>query len=290
MDIILDVLIDTAKMIPLIVLTYILLDIYERNSNINEKINMLLSKNWGPIFGALIGCIPQCGFSFMAATLFVHKMITPGTLVAVFIATSDEALPLLIANPSEYKALLFLIVCKLIIATIGGYLLDLGIALFTKKKADSVNRAIDDDEEVEIEINDPTCVCGNSMLYNVVVRSLKVLGFILFVNATLSGIIYFIGEDTLISFLNSTILIQPILAALVGFIPNCAASIILCELYLLNGISFGALISGLCTGAGIGMVVLFKDLKDKKQLALIISYLFILSVVVGEIIYFIDLI
>lgn len=290
MDIILDVLIDTAKMIPLIVLTYILLDIYERNTNINEKINLLLSKNWGPIFGALIGCIPQCGFSFMAATLFVHKMITPGTLVAVFIATSDEALPLLIANPSEYKALLFLIVCKLIIATIGGYLLDLGITLFTKKKADSVNSAIDEDEEVEIEINDPTCVCGNSMLYNVVVRSLKVLGFILFVNATLSGIIYFIGEDTLISFLNSTILIQPILAALVGFIPNCAASIILCELYLLNGISFGALISGLCTGAGIGMVVLFKDLKDKKQLALIISYLFILSVVVGEIIYFIDLI
>ena len=113
-------------MVPLIVITYFILDIYERNTNVNTKLNLILSAKTGPIFGALIGCVPQCGFAFLGATLFVHDIITPGTMIAVFIATSDEALPMLIANPSEYKSLLLLVIVKIIFAIFAGYLFDFG--------------------------------------------------------------------------------------------------------------------------------------------------------------------
>ncbi|MBR3840535.1 MAG: arsenic efflux protein [Erysipelotrichales bacterium] len=271
---------DTIKMIPLIVLTYIILDIYERNSDINTKINLILNSKTGPIFGALIGCIPQCGFAFLAATLFTNNLVSAGTMVAVFIATSDEALPMLLANPSEYKSLLLLIVTKIIFAIIAGYTLDFILSL-TKKKQEVEEIEEDDDEELELTISDPTCNCGNSMLENVVRRSLRVLIFVFVITALFSFVIEGIGEDTISTFLESTYVIQPFITAAFGFIPNCAVSIIMTELFLVHGLSFGALIAGLSVNAGIGSLVLIKEHKDKKETYFILGFMYTASVIVG---------
>lgn len=279
------VLMDTLKMVPLIVLTYIILDIYERNTDINNKLNLILSSKTGPLFGALIGCIPQCGFAFLAATLFINNLATPGTMVAVFIATSDEALPMLIANPNAYQSLIYLVITKIIFAIIAGYLLDFLFKIFFKKhnapELEYSEESEEDDEELEISINDPTCNCGSTMLENVVKRSLRIIAFVFVISLIFSFLIETIGEATISNFLASTKLIQPFITAIFGFIPNCAVSIILTELFLINGLSFGALISGLSVNAGIGSYVLFKDHKNKKETYFIITYMYLISVLVG---------
>lgn len=289
MEIILDIILDTLKMVPLIVLTYIILDIYERNSDINTKINLILNSKTGPIFGALIGCIPQCGFAFLAATLFTNNLVSAGTMVAVFIATSDEALPMLIANPQEYKSLLMLVVTKILFAIIAGYLLDFLLRIFMGKKAPELeydDESEEDDEELELTISDPTCNCGNSTLQNVVTRSARVIIFILIINTIFSFLIEGIGEETIIGFLKSTYSIQPFITAIFGFIPNCAVSIIMTELYLIDGLTFGALIAGLSVNAGIGSIVLIKEHKNKKETYFILGFMYIASVIVGELLTF----
>lgn len=274
-------LLDTLKMLPLVALTYAILDIYERNSNINNKLNAILNSKTGPLLGALIGCIPQCGFSFLAATLFIHRMISPGTLLAVFIATSDEALPIFLANPQEYKMLIFLIVCKVIMAIIGGYLLDFIISIYHSLKNKKSDNQEETDEDMELELQDPTCTCGNSIWYNIATKTLRVMIFVFILNVALDGVIHIVGEETMSQFLLSTYSVQPLLAALVGFIPNCSASIVLTELYILGGLSFGALISGLSVGAGIGLAVLFKEEKNRKVLIAFFTYLYLFSVICG---------
>lgn len=289
MEIILDIILDTLKMVPLIVLTYIILDIYERNSDINTKINLILNSKTGPIFGALIGCIPQCGFAFLAATLFTNNLVSAGTMVAVFIATSDEALPMLIANPQEYKSLLMLVVTKILFAIIAGYMLDFLLRIFMGKKAPELeydDESEEDDEELELTISDPTCNCGNSTLQNVVTRSARVIIFILIINTIFSFLIEGIGEETIIGFLKSTYSIQPFITAIFGFIPNCAVSIIMTELYLIDGLTFGALIAGLSVNAGIGSIVLIKEHKNKKETYFILGFMYIASVIVGELLTF----
>lgn len=280
-----DSLLDTLKMLPLVALTYVILDMYERNSSINNKLNAILNSKTGPLFGALIGCIPQCGFSFLAATLFTHAMISPGTLLAVFIATSDEALPIFLANPQEYRMLIAMILCKIIMAILGGYLLDFIIYLIhsarNKNQLENNQNSEEEDEDVELELQDPTCTCANSPWYNVFTKTLRIALFVFVLNLTLGGVIAVIGEDTLSSFLSSTYYFQPLLSALVGFIPNCAASIVLTELYMLGGLSFGALLSGLSVGAGIGMTVLFKDKENRSYHFALLLYLYLFSVACG---------
>lgn len=283
-DVLLDVLLDSLKMLPLIILTYVILDIYERNTDINAKINLILNSKTGPLFGALIGCVPQCGFAFMAATLFVHDLASAGTMVAVFIATSDEALPMLIANPGEYKNLLLFVIVKVVFAIIAGYLLDGIIALYRKMKYGKVTLEEDyeeDEEEEELTIADPTCVCGNTMLENVAYRTGRVMAFVVAINLIFSTLIYFIGEDSIVNFLQSTYTYQSFVTALVGFIPNCAVSIVLTELFLINGVSFGALIAGLSVNAGIGTMVLLKDGRSKLEKFGILGYMYVISVIAG---------
>lgn len=277
---------DTLKMMPLVAVTYAVLDVYERSSSLNDKLNAVLNAKTGPLLGALLGCIPQCGFSFLVATIFTYGMVTPGTLVAVFIATSDEALPLFLANPNEYKMLLALIACKIVLAIVGGYLLDFIMnAIQSKKTMDVIEE--EDDEDRELELSDPTCTCGNSIWYNIFTKSLRVMAYVLVINIVLGGFIHVYGEEALASMLLSTYNFQPLLAGLVGLIPNCAASIVLTELYLLDGLSFGALISGLSVGAGFGIAVLLKNKENRKSNLLLLGYLYVFSVICGYILQYV---
>ena len=269
-DVIIDALVDTVKLLPLLYLSYLLIDFIDKRSSA-YRLNYLFIKNLGPLFGALLGLVPQCGFSVIAASLFAQQGISAGTLVACFMATSDEALPMLLAYPSEYKSLGLLLILKLVIAILSGYLLD--FVLYKK--------TLNEEDDFEIELSDPGCSCGSISFMNALHRTLKTTMFILGINLVIGFVLFGIGEDALSSLLNVHPMLQPFAAALIGFIPNCAASILLVQLYVLGGLSFGSMVAGLCTGAGIGMAVLWKQNKNKRENSLLLLYMFLFSAAAG---------
>ena len=269
-DVIIDALVDTVKLLPLLYLSYLLIDFIDKRSSA-YRLNYLFIKNLGPLFGALLGLVPQCGFSVIAASLFAQQGISAGTLVACFMATSDEALPMLLAYPSEYKSLGLLLILKLVIAILSGYLLD--FVLYKK--------TLNEEDDFEIELSDPGCSCGSNSFMNALNRTLKTTMFILGINLVIGFVLFGIGEDALSSLLNVHPMLQPFAAALIGFIPNCAASILLVQLYVLGGLSFGSMVAGLCTGAGIGMAVVWKQNKNKRENSLLLLYMFLFSSAAG---------
>lgn len=270
LDVIIDALMDTGKLLPLLYCSYLLIDFIDKRSS-TTRLNYLFIKNLGPLFAALLGLVPQCGFSVIAASLFAQQGISAGTLVACFIATSDEALPMLLAYPHEYKSLGLLLVIKVILAVIAGYLLD--FVLYKKE--------LNEEDDFEIEISDPGCSCGTNSFMNALNRTLKTAMFILVINLVLGFVLFGVGDDALSSLLNVHPMLQPFMAALIGFIPNCAASILLVQLYVLGGLSFGSMVAGLCTGAGIGMAVLWKQNKNRKENTFLVIYMFIFSSLAG---------
>lgn len=269
LDVLFDALIDTAKLVPLLFISYFLIDYIDKKRS-GFDLNYLFIKNLGPVFGALLGIFPQCGFSVIAASLFAQGGISAGTLVACFISTSDEALPMLLANPKEYKTLGLFIVVKVVIAVIAGYLLDL-----------IYHKNINEEDDFEIEISDAGCLCGSNSLQTAIYRTLQTAAFILLVNVVLGFVIYVVGEAGLSTLLNVHPALQILVAGLIGFIPNCAASVVLVQLYFMNTISFGAMIAGLCTGAGIGMAVLIKSNKNRKETFALMAYLYAVAVIAG---------
>lgn len=268
MDVLLDACLDTLKILPFLYLSYLALDFIEKKSS-TYQLNFLFLKHLGPLFGALLGCIPQCGFSVIAASLFAQRGISAGTLVACFISTSDEALPLFLSNPAEYKMLGIFLVSKVVIAIVAGYLLDLVL-----------HKEINEDDDFEIEV-DGICGCNQNSFVNALNKTATTLFYIFIINVGLGYMIYFIGEETLASMLAVHPYLQPILASVIGFVPNCAISILLVQLYMMNTLTFGSMIAGLCTGAGVGMAVLFKNNKNMKENLLLILYIGLIAISSG---------
>lgn len=267
-DVVLDAILDTSKILPFLYLSYLVLDFIEKHSS-SYKLNFLFLKNLGPLFGALLGCIPQCGFSVIAASLFAQKGITMGTLVACFISTSDEALPMFLSNPSQYKQLGLFLILKVIIAVFAGYGLDL-----------LIHKEVNEDDDFEIEV-DGICNCANNIWLSALMKTAKTIFFILVINLVLGVVIYFVKEENLSNLLAMHHTFQPFVAALLGFVPNCAISILFVQLYMHSALSFGAMIAGLCTGAGVGMAVLFKNNKNTKENWTIVGYMFVIAVLCG---------
>lgn len=260
--------IDTIKIVPFLYLSYLLLDFIEKRSSAYQ-LNYLFLKNLGPVFGALLGCIPQCGFGIIAASLYAQNGITAGTLVACFISTSDEALPMFLSNPSEYKHLGLLILSKVIIAIVAGYILDF-----------ILRKDINEEDDFEIEV-DGVCGCSNNSFINALYKTFTTITFIFFINLGLGLLIHFVGEDTLARTLSVHPFIQPVIATALGFIPNCAISIILVQLYMVGGLTFGSMIAGLCSGAGLGIAVLFRNNKNKKENWMIVGYIALVAISSG---------
>ncbi len=262
---------DTIKILPFLYLSYLVLDIIEKRSS-TYQLNFLFLKNLGPVFGALLGCIPQCGFSIIAASLFAQNGITAGTLVACFISTSDEALPMFLSNPSEYKNLGYLILCKVLIAIVAGYILDF-----------IIRKDINEEDDFEIEV-DGICDCSTNSFINALYKALRTILYVFIINLSLGLIIHFVGEDVLASTLNVNTFIQPFISTILGFIPNCAISVLLVQLYMVGGLTFGSMIAGLCSGAGMGVAILFKNNKNMKENWFILAYIAIIAICSGIII------
>ena len=269
LHVLLHALLETAKSIPFLFIAYLLMEFLEHKAS--EKMEGSLKKlnKAGPAIGTALGCVPQCGFSASASNLYTTGLITEGTLIAVFLATSDEAIPLLISNPDSHGAIWKLILCKLAIGVVAGFTID-GIYKLLKIKKTPVDLCEDCgcDEEKNIWI--PT-----------IKHTVKIVIFILIVNIALGFAMELLGHDRLNAILLSGSLAQPFVTALIGLIPNCAVSVALTELYVGGSLSFGSAVAGLCSGAGLGLTVLFKANKNWKENLRVVGILYLISAIFG---------
>ena len=305
LDVILEAFLDTLKIVPALLLVYLLISYLTHKKEEPYKFLTKRSKWFGPLFGSLLGSVPQCGFSTVMADLFSKRAITLGTLFAVFLATSDEALPILISNPTFYKELLIILAVKFLVGILFGYLIDFVISIIEKNKAKkrfekhencTCSHHLNHLEKVEVEhVHGHSCscehenkththsgdCCSDNIFIDAIIHTLKIAGFILLVNLLFGITIYFVGMERFISFVSINPYLQPLVTCLVGLIPNCAASVFLVELLMEGGITLSSCIGGLCVGSGVGLLVLFKNNKNIKQNLLIVGLLYVISVAVG---------
>ena len=264
LDCILDGLIDTLKVLPYLFVTFSLLEWLEHKlSKKNQKI-LQKNKKYGPLIGSILGALPQCGFSTMAASLFSSKIITMGTLISVFLATSDEMLPIMISEKIQILEILK------IIGLIVGILIDL---LFqTKQPREDIHHLCEKDH----------CDCDHDGIFlSSIKHTIKIVLFILIANVGINLIIHWVGEETLKNLLLNNNIITYFIASLIGLIPNCASSVIMTELYISSFISLGTLLSGLLTGSGLGILILLKSNDNPKENIKIISIIYIVGAIVG---------
>ena len=293
LDILYDSFLDTVKILPFLFLVYFLIEVLEYKNVLRFEKSRLLKGGASPVMGSLFGSVPQCGFSVVSAELFAEQKISIGALIAVFIATSDEALPIMLSNYASIPALVCLIAVKIVFAIIVGYItMFLYKKLFARKTTPDSAAAVDLDHDEHSHIK----ACCNHDLEDdkfdwkhPLIHCLKITLYIFLINFVFGLIIMFIGEDRLISFLNSSSIFQPLFAVIVGLIPNCASSVVLTELYLLGGLSFGSVVAGLSVNAGIGLIVLLKENKNKKENLFIVLSLIISSLVIGYALHYIPI-
>ena len=275
-SVLLDSLLDTLKVLPFLVLIYILIEVLEHRTTLVQNKKILQGK-LAPLIGSATGIIPQCGFSVMAAKLYDSGLIRTGTIVAVFLATSDEALIIMISNFNSAAWVMPLILIKLIVAVGAGYLVNF---LYSAEKL----------TETGIVAQVPAQFCcdehdGKADIYTYFVspllHSLKIAFYIFIVNFVFGAIFFEVGEDAFSSAMMGGKFIEPLITALIGLIPNCASSAILTETFIKGGICFGSLVGGLCSNAGLGLIILFKNRKKLKRNIVLVVGLYVVAVSVG---------
>ena len=269
-----DVLIDGARMIPFLLFAFLLIELVEKYTGEKRDLILMMGNKAGPIIGALFGCIPQCGFSVVAANLYAERLVSVGTLLAVFMSTSDEAIIVMFGYPKSGGKILTILGLKVVIAIVVGYLVD----LFCKRKRFSVKQ-----ESVWEERGCSCCGGHDGILKAVVSHSLKTLLYIMLFSMVLNVVIEGIGIERIQEILMNDSPFQIILSASVGLIPNCASSILITELYMKGVLALPAVMAGLLASGGMGLIVLWKNNRDKKENLKITAMLYIGSIVIGVI-------
>ena len=274
LDVIIDTLIDSIKILPFLFISYLIIEFIEHKSS--KKIEKVLSTSgkYSKVAGSLLGIIPQCGFSAVAANLFSSRVITMGTLVAVFLATSDEAIPIILTYPQKSKDLILILIIKFVIAVVFGTLVDL---IFKKAHTHITS------EEVHEHAHDmcKNCDCEHGILKSSLYHTLNIFIFLVLISLGINIIIELIGINTFEKFILSGSILQPFITSIIGLIPNCASSVLLSKLFASGSISLGAVISGLSTGAGVGSIILFKSNKNIKENLQILGILYVVGVICG---------
>ena len=261
---------DVIKSAPILLIVYAVLFWLEHKMRAAPTL-MEKAQKVGPVIGGLAGSIPQCGFSAAASALFAEGFLHPATLVAVFLATSDEAVPLMLSDGATRDTLLLLAV-KLILAIAGGYLLQWTVFLKGLKQTAPV--------KVDISHHGDHC-CGPSVASAIVWRTVHTCLFLLGIMIVINLAVELAGEDTIASFLLGGSLLQPVLCACIGLIPSCAISVLLSELYLSGTIGFGGLIAGLSTGAGFGYMILLREKSSRRRALPVILATWVLAAAGG---------
>lgn len=270
-DIIIDTLIDTLKLVPFLFIAFLLIELFEHKFSKRSIKVVESSGKYGPILGSFLGIIPQCGFSVMATNLYVTRLITLGTLISIYLSTSDEMLPILISEKAEFSLIIKILFIKLFIGMLVGFIID---KIFKVKK-EKKNYDICEEEH---------CHCKESIIISSLKHTLNIVVFILLINFILNICFNYLGQDYLSKILLKDSFFGPFISSLIGLIPNCGASVMLTELYINNAINFGSLISGLLTGSGIAIMILFKTNKHFLENIKVIGILYIVGVLSGIII------
>lgn len=278
-EVILDTIVDSLKLIPFLLVAFLIIELLEHKLNNKTKNILTKSKKIGPIIGSLLGVIPQCGFSVMATNLYITRIITLGTLISIYLSTSDEMLIIMISEKVEISLILKILLIKIFFGIVYGLIID---KIINKKKKDKeTNYELCDEEH---------CDCNHSILLSAIKHTLHITLFIFIITLIINTIFTLLGDNYLSKILLNNSILSPFITSLIGLIPNCAASVILTELYLNSTISLGALIGGLLTSSGSSLLVLIKNNKNQKENLSIILLLYALGILSGIIIELISLI
>ena len=278
LDVVLDTLVDGVKLLPFLFLTYLAMEYIEHKTTAKTKNTIKKSGKLGPLVGGILGAFPQCGFSTAGSNLYAGRVITLGTLISIYLSTSDEMLPVFLSEKVPMTTILSMIAVKAVIGMVAGFIIDFVIRIrkssqeqdFTSK----IGHMCDHDH----------CHCDKSIVKSALNHTLTIFAFILVISFLLNTAVFFVGEDSIAGIILDRPVLGSILSGIVGLIPNCAASVVITQLYVEGVISIGATMSGLLVGAGAGLIVLFKENRDIKENIKIVALLYAIGVACGIII------
>ena len=267
---------DSIKILPFLFVTYLIMEYLEEKMTAKTVAVLQKTEKSGPIWGALLGMLPQCGFSASASNLYAGRMITVGTLLAVYLSTSDEMLPMMISASIEPSFIVKVVLLKAGIGMAAGILVDfIWQKLLKHKKGEP---------DIHHFCEHEHCECGHGILRPAIKHTLKIWFFIFVVTIILNFVIESVGTESLSDFVLNKPIIGEFLAGIIGLIPNCAASVVITQLFLDGLIPFGTMMAGLLVGAGVGVLILLRVNEEKKDTFKIIGVLYVIGVVSGFII------
>ena len=267
-----ETVLDSIKLLPFLFVTYLIMEYIEHKTSDKVKETIKKSGKYGPILGGVVGIFPQCGFSVSATNLYAARVITLGTLISVYLTTSDEMLPILLTEAVPITIILEILGIKLAIGIVAGLIIDFIMRKLKKQEQQ---------ENIEELCEHEHCHCEEGIIKSAIKHSINILIFIFIITLIINIIITLVGEETIANIISHNIILGPVIAGIIGLIPNCASSVILTELFIEQVISMPILISGLCVNAGVGLLVLFKTNKNIKENIKIISLLYFIGVISG---------
>ncbi len=270
-EVVYETIVDSLKLLPFLFLAFLLLEYFEHKLNKNNKNIIRKAGKIGPLIGSILGVFPQCGFSVAATNLYATRIISLGTLISIYLATSDEMLPILISAKAELSLIFTIIIIKLIVGVIAGFIID----FFIRKEPQ---------ENFDL-CHDHHCDCNHGIIKSTIKHTLDIFVFILIISFILNIGFLYLGEETIKKLLLQKSIFGPFIASIIGLIPNCGSSVLITQLYLNHTISFASMISGLLTGSGTAILVLFKVNKKLSENIKIISMIYFIGVFVGMFLY-----
>ena len=270
-EVLLDTLLDAIKIIPFLFVTFLLMEYIEHGFTKKGKEKIKKAGNLGPFFGGLLGAVPQCGFSVMATNLYATRIVTLGTLISIYLSTSDEMLPILISQKCSFSIIIKILLIKVLIGMLAGFIIDFIIRKKTKSSNYEIKKFCDEEH----------CDCEHGIIKSSIKHTFNILIFIIVITLLLNLGFYYFGNDNIEKLFLKDSFFSPFISSLIGLIPNCGASVILTELYLNNVISFASVIAGLLTGSGVALLVLFKINKNVKENVKILLTLYFIGALSG---------
>lgn len=296
LGVVIDALKDTAELIPFLFATYVVISLLDLFASDKTTAAIQRAGHAGPLIGGVLGVVPQCGFSAMGASLYADRIVSLGTFVAVILSTSDEMLPLLLAEHVEVGLLARILVTKAVLGVILGFATDLVLRAVLGRTSlagvDESDAGEEQDEDAEFDPSAYSCDCGCGepltrgqtawwVVVNSAYRTFQVVVFIFVVSVLLNALIALVGEDALASFLSGNAVVATLVSGLVGLVPNCAASVVLTQLYIDGVLGFAPMIAGTLVAGGAGYLVLFRMNGNMRENAAIVGIVYALGVCAG---------
>ena len=271
-EIFLHGLIDTLWIIPFLFLTYLLMEFIEHRAGEQAESFMKKAGVFAPAVGGLLGAVPQCGFSAAASNLYAGRVISIGTVVAVFLSTSDDMIPILLSGKIPVGTVALVVLYKALVGIAVGFAVDMVMRLVRKdQKKINIDAICDEDN----------CHCERGIWYSALHHTLTISLFVLLITFGVNALVYFIGEEALGDIMQGNPFISHIIAAVFGLVPNCATSVVLATLCTEGLITAGTMMAGLFSGAGVGLLVLFRVNKPIKENLLVVAIILVSGVVFG---------